>query len=283
MSDPSHHSSGQVLDRALQDASTDGRTRRWLLERVAFGTAGVAAAGTLGPVTDALAQGEQGQIPAFGRVAVTTEALTVTLLTELLRRVSLHSDVPDGVKAVFEGAYAAEVDHFRFTRRYWQPTTTTFWIPDGFFGGSGNALSLTAVGNALVAGETLFVNLYLIGVTAFARAGQRKFARYSAELAGCESEHRVLAQTLINAAPPNNVGFEVVLDRAGGWHRASAGAGGRRLRDAGLSTRSFLQARPPRDAAPTQDRFEPAALRGRELASATDEAHSEPSVAPLAS
>lgn len=226
MSDPSHHSSGQVLDRALQDASADGRTRRWLLERVAFGTAGVAAAGTLGPVSDALAQGGQGQIPAFGRVAVTTEALTVTLLTELLRRVSLHSDVPDGVKAVFEGAYAAEVDHLRFTRKYWRPTTTRFWIPDGFFGGSGDALSLTAVGNALVAGETLFVNLYLIGVTAFARAGQRKFARYSAELAGCESEHRVLAQTLINAVPPNNVGFEVYsIEEAVGIERALEHAG----------------------------------------------------------
>ncbi|MGH2895040.1 MAG: hypothetical protein ACRDPM_17485 [Solirubrobacteraceae bacterium] len=221
MPDSSQHPAGEVLDRALQDASTDGGTRRWLLERVALGTAGVAAAGTLGPVSEALAQGEQGQIPAFGRVAVTTEALTVTLLTELLRRVSLHADVPDGVKAVFEGAYAAEVDHFRFTRKYWQPTTTRFWIPDGFFGGAGNALSLTAVGNALVAGETLFVNLYLIGVTAFARAGQRKFARYSAELAGCESEHRVLAQTLLNAAPPNDVGFEVyAIEHAEGIERA---------------------------------------------------------------
>lgn len=221
MPDQSHHPPVDVLDRALQDASTDGRTRRWLLERVAVGTAGVAAAATLGPVTDALAHGGHGSIPAFGRVAVTTEALTVTLLTELLRRVSFHSEVPAGVKAVFEGAYAAEVDHFRFTRKYWQPTTTKFWIPDGFFGGSGNALSLTAVGNALVAGETLFINLYLIGVTAFARAGHRQFARYSAELAGCESEHRVLAQTLINATPPNDVGFEVYsIEQAQGIEQA---------------------------------------------------------------
>jgi hypothetical protein len=226
MPDQSHHPSVRVLDRALQDASTDGRTRRWLLERVAIGTAGVAAGGALGPVSDALAHGNRGEIPSFGRVAVTTEALTVTLLTELLRRVNLHSNVPAGVKAVFEGAYAAEVDHFRFTRKYWQPTTTTFWIPDGFFGGSGDALSLTAVGNALVAGETLFINLYLIGVTAFARAGQRKFARYSAELAGCESEHRVLAQTLIDATPPNDVGFEVYsIEEARGVERALEKAG----------------------------------------------------------
>ena len=221
MSDQSQRPSVDVVDRALKDASTDGRTRRWLLERVAVGTAGVAAAATLGPVSDALAHGNHGQIPEFGRVAVTTEALTVTLLTELLRRSSLHSEVPAGVTAVFEGAYAAEVDHFRFTRQHWRPTTTKFWIPDAFFGGPGNALSLTAVGNALVAGETLFINLYLIGVTALARAGRRHFARYSAELAGCESEHRVLAKTLINATPPNDVGFEVYsIERAHGIEKA---------------------------------------------------------------
>jgi hypothetical protein len=41
------------------------------------------------------------------------------------------------------------------------------------------------------------------------RAGRSTFARYSAELAGVEAEHRVLARGLINATPPNNVGFEV--------------------------------------------------------------------------
>lgn len=208
MSNQQHPPTVQVLDQALRKAGTTGGNRRWLLERAALGAAGVAAAGALDPAA-ALAKPGHNSIDAFGTVAVTTEALTVTLLTELLRRVNLNPSVPAAVKAVFEGAYAAEVDHFRFTRKHWQPTTTRFWIPDGFFGGAGNTVDLTAVGMALVAGETLFVNLYLIGVTAFARAGNRKFARFSAELAGCESEHRVLAQTLLNASPPNNVGFEV--------------------------------------------------------------------------
>jgi hypothetical protein len=178
------------------------------LERAAVGAAGIAAVGALDPADAALAKGGHSSINAFGAVAVTTEALTVTLLTEVLRRANLNS-VPAGDLAVFEGAYAAEVDHFRFTRKYWTPTTTEFWIPDGFFGGSGNTLDLNALGMALVAGETLFVNLYLIGVTAFAQAGNGQFARFSAEIAGVESEHRVLAQTLIGATPPNDVGFEV--------------------------------------------------------------------------
>jgi len=226
MPDQSHPPTAHTLERALQNAGTPRGTRRWLLERAAIGTAGVAAGGALEPVSGALASGGQTSIKEFGTVAVTTEALTVTLLTELLRRVSVNSTVPDGVKAVFEGAYAAEVDHFRFTRSRWRPTTTKFWIPDGFFGGSGNTLSLTSVGNALVAGETLFVNLYLIGVTRYAQAGRQKLARYCAELAGCESEHRVLAETLLNANPPNNVGFEVYkFHTPGRIEQALEGAG----------------------------------------------------------
>lgn len=217
----------QELHRALKDTGAGGGTRRWLLERAAVGAAGVAACGALAPVADAAANDTGNSISEFGTVAVTTEALTVTLLSELLRRVNQNAGkVPAAVKAVFEGAYAAEVDHFRFTRKHWYPTTTKFWIPDAFYGGPGNALDLTAVGKALVAGETLFVDLYLIGVTAFARRGRQTFARYAAEVAGCESEHRVLAQTLVGATPPNNVGFEVYsIRRPNGIEQALEGVG----------------------------------------------------------
>lgn len=227
MSEQGDSQTVQTLDRALKEAGTGGRTRRSLLERAAVGAAGVVAGGALLPAGEAAADGGGGSILEFGTVAVTTEALTVTLLAELLRRVNLNpTKVPAAVKAVFEGAYAAEVDHFRFVRKYWYPTTTKFWIPDGFFGGPGNALDLTAVGNALVAGETLFINLYLIGVTAFACRRQQTFARYAAEVAGCESEHRVLAQTLIGATPPNDVGFEVyAIRRANGIEQALEGVG----------------------------------------------------------
>jgi hypothetical protein len=199
----------EVLDGALRDASTPSHTRRALLERVGIGAAGVTIGGLAAPASEALAHTHRDSMHQFGVFASTTEALTVTLLTELLRRVSLHPEVPSAVAAVFDGAYAAELDHWRFIRRYFHPKTKHFWIPDGVFGGSGDALDLMAVGNALVAGETLFVNTYLIGVTTCAAARRSTFARYSAELAGVESEHRVLAQTLINASPPNDLGFEL--------------------------------------------------------------------------
>ncbi len=191
-----------------------------------MGAAGVTAGALALPAADALAQDSRDSIQEFGKFASTTEALTVTLLTELLRRVSLHPEVPKDVAVVFEGAYAAELDHWRFIRKYFRPQTKRFWIPDAFFGGAGDALSLTAIGNALVAGETLFVNTYLIGVTTFAAAGRSTFARYSAELAGVEAEHRVLAQTLIGASPPNNVGFELFrFDRVRAIKSALEGAG----------------------------------------------------------
>ena len=195
------------LDRALRDASTPTRTRRWLLERAAVGAAGIAAASAAIPAGDALADSRRGSVEEFGVFASTTEALTTTILNELVRRTTLHPEVPTSVARIFDGIYAAERDHWLFIRKLFRPTTTRFWIPDAFYGGAGNALDLTSVGKGTAAGEHLFVNTYLVGVTTCAAAGNSKLARYSAELAGIESEHRVLGQFLAGASPPDNLGF----------------------------------------------------------------------------
>jgi hypothetical protein len=201
------------LEHAHRDDSTPGRTRRWVLGRAAAGAAGVAAASTMVSAAGALARSNEdsnGDDPVddWGVFAATTEALTVTILTELLRRASLNS-VPSSVSTIFDGVYAAELDHWNFIHEVWPPSTTRFWIPDGFFGGPGDALDLTAVGQGVAAGEQLFINTYLLGVTILADAGRSTLARYSAELAGDESEHRVLGHFLAGASPPNNLGFEV--------------------------------------------------------------------------
>jgi hypothetical protein len=147
-------------------------------------------------------------IEEWGVFASTTEALTVTIVAELLRRASLNA-VPSPVSVIFDGVYAAELDHWNFIREVFQPSTKRFWIPDGFYGGAGDALDLTAVGQGVAAGEHLFINTYLLGVTIAAAAGQSTLARYAAELAGVEAEHRVLGQSLAGESPPNNLGFEV--------------------------------------------------------------------------
>jgi len=235
-----------TLNTVMRDASLSTQTRRGLLERVAVGAAGVTLGGLVAPASDAFGATSSGSLQEWGVFAATTEAFTVTLLPELLRRVALHPEVPDAVVRVFQGAYAAELDHWRFIRRYFRPSTERFWIPDAVWGGAGDALDLTAVGHALVAGETLFVNTYLIGVTVLAMAGRPKLARYAAELAGVESEHRALAQTLINASPPNNYGFALFeFSRVSQVEAALAGAG-IGLGDRGASPGAFYSlAQPP--------------------------------------
>jgi hypothetical protein len=191
-----------------------------------MGAAGVAAASALIPAGEALARSHHDSINEWGVFASTTEALTVTILTELVRGTRKHPEVPSSVSAIFDGVYAAERDHWRFTSNHWRPSTTRFWIPDGFFGGAGDALDLTAVGKSVAAGEHLFVNTYLVGVTTFAAAGRSTYARYAAELAANESEHRVLGQTLAGANPPNDLAFaEFEFDRVSQIAAAAKNAG----------------------------------------------------------
>lgn len=212
----SHHSSASAVDaisRALRDASTSKRTRRWFLERTALGAVGIATAGAVVGAGDARTDAHHepntdGSLEEWGVFASTTEALTVTILTELVRRAGVNR-VPSSVSAIVGGVYAAELDHWEFIHKLYRPATTRFWIPDGFFGGAGDALDLTAVGKGVAGGEHLFVNTYLLGVTIAAAAGQPKLARYAAALAGVESEHRVLGQSLAGVSPPNDLGFAV--------------------------------------------------------------------------
>jgi hypothetical protein len=68
------------------------------------------------------------------------------------------------------------------------------------------------------------------GVTTFAAPGNSTYARCAAELAACESEHRVLGQTLAGASPPNDLGLaEFEFDRfsqiAAAAHSAGFGFG----------------------------------------------------------
>jgi hypothetical protein len=168
----------------------------------------------------------QDSIEDVGVFTSTTEALSLTILTELVRRTSAHPEVPSDVSVTFDAVYAAELGHWNFISQHFRPSATNFWVPDGFFGGEGDALDLTAVGKGVSAGETLFINTYLVAVTAYAEAGRSDFARYSAEAAGNESEHRVLGQTLAGESPPNNLGFEEFpFDNISDIEAAFVGAG----------------------------------------------------------
>ena len=69
-----------------------------------------------------------------------------------------------------------------------KPLTKRIWVPDAVFA------SPTGLLTALEAGDQIFINAYLIGTTAFARAKKAKLARFTAEFMGAEAVHRALAR-----------------------------------------------------------------------------------------
>ena len=192
----------QLIDNVLADTTTDGNTRRSLLQKAALGAAGAAGAsalGAFGPVSAALARGDSAK--TVGVTAVTAEALAVTFLTEVVKRAggSAVESAADVVKA----ANAEEYAHYRLLRGAgFKPLTTKFWLPDAFF-----ADKLKNVPAVIETAETLFVNAYLIGITTFAKAHNPTMARYAGEILGVEAEHRALARSL-QGKLPNNVAFE---------------------------------------------------------------------------
>src|SRR5437762_5116280 len=113
MSRYSPSSSIEVLDRVLRDTSAPTGARRGLLQRALVGAAGVAAASAGILAASALADDRphgpsngDGSIDDWGVFTSTTEALTVTILDELLRRTSLHPEVPSKVSVTFDAVYA---------------------------------------------------------------------------------------------------------------------------------------------------------------------------------
>ena len=89
-----------------------------------------------------------------------------------------------------------------------KPLTTQYWFPDAALDGGG-----IGVFESLEAVETIEISLYLIGVSAFARASDEFGARLCAEAMGTEAVHRALvrfAQGELGKeiGPPNDVGFE---------------------------------------------------------------------------
>ena len=56
--------------------------------------------------------------------------------------------------------------------------------------------------------ETIFIGAYVAAAGEFANLGQPALAQVACQLAGVESEHRVVANYARGAVPPNNLGFE---------------------------------------------------------------------------
>jgi Ferritin-like domain len=193
----------QRAENVLSETSATPQTRGWLLRRAGMGVAAGAALGPLGSMLGAdVASARTPTIASIGRTAATAEALAVTYLSAVIRRAKASHALPTSAVTVLRAANRAELDHLEFLHRAgFRPLTHEFWIPDAFFGSG-----LKNVAPTLEVAETLFVNAYLIAITAFARRHQPVLARYAGEICAVEAQHLALARQL-QGKLPNDLGF----------------------------------------------------------------------------
>jgi hypothetical protein len=138
---------------------------------------------------------------------VTEEQLGVTFVSAAIQ--NAPGTPSEGFLPVLKNAVTQEFLHVEALKEAGgQALTTSYWFPDAAFGGGGIGLFET-----LEIVETIEISLYLLGVSAFAVAGEAFGARLCAEAMGTEAVHRALvrfAQSQIGQKDivPNDVGFE---------------------------------------------------------------------------
>jgi hypothetical protein len=138
---------------------------------------------------------------------VTEEALGVTFVTAAIERAP--GTPSEAFVPVLRNAVTQEYHHVEALKEAGgEQLTTSYWFPDAAFDDGNIGLFQT-----LEIVETVEISLYLLGVSAYARAGEDFGARLCAEAMGTEAVHRALvrfAQGEISGQPivPNDVGFE---------------------------------------------------------------------------
>jgi len=138
---------------------------------------------------------------------VTQEQLTVTVLAAAIERA--NGTPSAAFLPVLRNGVTTEFHHAEaLTKAGGHPLTSKYWVPDAAFDNGGVGLFST-----LEIVETVEISLYLIGVSAYARAQDELGARMCAEAMGTEAVHRALVrfaqgQLGKNVGVPNDVGFE---------------------------------------------------------------------------
>ena len=138
---------------------------------------------------------------------VTQEQLGVTFLTAAIE--SAAGTPSEAFLPVLRNAVTTEFHHAEALKAAGGTAlTTSYWFPDAAFGAGGVGLF-----SALEIVESVEISLYLLGVSAYARAGDERGARLCAEAMGTEAVHRALVrfaqgQLGRDVGVPNDVGFE---------------------------------------------------------------------------
>ena len=155
----------------------------------------------------AAAHGDKSSLKEILDFLVTEEALGVTVVTAAIERAA--GTPSEAFLPVLRNAVTQEYHHVEALKDAGGVALTKrYWFPDAAFGGGGVGLFST-----LEVVETVEISLYLLGVSAYARAREDTGARLCAEAMGTEAVHRALvrhAQNELgkNVGVPNDVGFE---------------------------------------------------------------------------
>jgi hypothetical protein len=155
----------------------------------------------------AAAHGDKDSLRDILDFLVTEEALGVTFVTAAIERAP--GTPSEMFLPVLRNAVTQEYHHVEALKDAGgTPLTKRYWFPDAAFDGGGVGLF-----SALEVVESVEISLYLLGVSAYARAGEDTGARLCAEAMGTEAVHRALVRHAQNelgkpVGVPNDVGFE---------------------------------------------------------------------------
>lgn len=170
----------EAIDR--QNAEETASSRRKFIGGAAAAIGGMGLLNLSSLAEDAMAANNPQTIL---NIAATAEVLATIVNTIGYEQVTLDPVTKANVAA----AAREELIHYNvLTSVGGKALTKKIWVPDAVFASARNFLK------TLVRGDQIFVNAYMIGTTAFARARQPKFARYTAEFMGVEAVHRALAR-----------------------------------------------------------------------------------------
>lgn len=191
MSDVNNHIF-DTIDRQEGENGSSASTRRTLIKTTA---AAMGTMGVLGYATSdagaAISQNSTNTVEKIAAVAATAEVLATIVNTVGAEKLANKLD-----KVTLRNVRAAaqqEKNHFELLTSKavgGKPVTKTIFVPNEIFDSPKNLLT------ALVVGDQVFINAYLLATTVFARQGTltgSKFARYTAEIMAVESVHRALA------------------------------------------------------------------------------------------
>lgn len=137
---------------------------------------------------------------------VTEEQLGVTFVSAAIQ--NAPGTPSEAFLPVLRNAVTTEFFHVEELKKAGgKALTTSYWFPDAAFGAGGIGLFET-----LEDIETIEVSLYLIGVSAFARAGEDFGARLCAEAMGTEAVHRALVRFAQGELGNKEIGPPTTLD-----------------------------------------------------------------------